>query len=372
MKKRSLIIVLAGIFAMAMFQQCKKDDEEVKPQEKTSVLPQSFKVDIPNALSNNNSSTKRIKEDGLNGNDIYEPLTMFISVGEHAAEIVENIMMSIAVHGINQPMSISFVSDDDNRTKNLVVVENSEFEGTTWEFQMTITDAGSESNDDGGKAIQVFWNRNPVEGIAILKPYNIDRNESVNAPNAIYRIDYSEALQNGYEQHMIVALDELPMEDPAVDPYSMSELKMFAGRNGNIIDVYGNSNHPNAYFFEQATIGFNWAFVASGKDAEDIGVAEVGLPPSNLDATSREILLEDYAIKTVFENQIYGLWPNIDSATVNEYLANTEAPGYFDTNGFIQGGISPSQDYDILEANILELSPYNPKDIMNLSINFKE
>lgn len=372
MKKRSLIIVLAAIFAMVMFQQCKKDDDTVTPEEKETVLPKNFKVDIPSALSNNNSSTKRIKEGGLNGNDIYEPLTMFIHVGESAAEIVEDIMMSIAVHGINQPMSISFVSDDDNRTKNLVVIEDAEFEGAVWEFQMTITDAGSETNNDGGKAIQVFWNRNPIDGIAILKPYNINRNESTNAPDAIYRIDYSEVGQNGYEKHMIVQLDELPMEDPTVDPYSISELKMFAGRNGTIIDVFGNSNHPNAYFFEEETVGFNWAFVASGEELQDIGVAEVGLPPSNLDATSREILLGDYSIKSVFEDQIYTLWPNIDSTTVNEYLANTEAPGYFDSNGFIQGGTAPGQGYDEIEAIITELVPYNPKDIMNLTINFKE
>ena len=72
---------------------------------------------------------------------------------------------------------------------------------------------------------------------------------------------------------------------------------------GDIIDVYGNSDHPNALLIA-CNPGFNWAIVASGHEINNLGVAEVGLPPSNLDETSRSKLLGYYAIGKVFEREI--------------------------------------------------------------------
>lgn len=150
----------------------------------------------------------------------------------------------------------------------------------------------------------------------------------------------------------------------------MSGMKMFVGKKGDIVDVYGNSDHPNAVFFSAET-GFSWSFVASGNDQLDIAVSEVGLPPSNLDEPSRTVLLEDYSIKNVFSNQIYTLWPNIDQTSVDAYLHNTEAPGFFNSNGFIQGGTSPGSEYDELEGRLPLMSPYNPNEISMLDIEFK-
>ena len=169
---------------------------------------------------------------------------------------------------------------------------------------------------------------------------------------------------------MVVAVADLPVEHPLENPYSMSTLKMFAGKNGDVIDVYGNSNHPNATFFTGDS-GFNWAFIASGSDSKDIGVAEVGLPPSNLDEPSKEVLLDYYSIKDVFTREIYEVWPNIDQESVDAYLYNTGAPGYFANHGFVQGGVSPGEEYEVLESRLNRLSPYNPKEITNLSISFK-
>jgi len=44
-----------------------------------------------------------------------------------------------------------------------------EFEGRQWEYQLTITDAESEENSDGGIGMQVFWNKQPVEGICHIQ-----------------------------------------------------------------------------------------------------------------------------------------------------------------------------------------------------------
>ena len=270
-------------------------------------------------------------------------------------------------------MSLSYTSDEDARVKNLVVKGEVEFETKMWDHELTITDAMSESGPDGGIAIQVFWNKNTgdgIEGVALLKPYNINRDDEETSEDAAIRIDYSELGKNGYDAEMIVQIAGMELADPLVDPYSVNSLKMFAGKKGNLVDVYGNTNHPNAKFFNGDT-GFNWAFVASGDEKKNIGVAEVGLPPSTLDATSRRVILEQYSIKQVFTDQIYSVWPNIDKNTVDAYLYNTEAPGFFNKDGFVQGGTAPGADYAELLEQVQLLAPYNPKEVSALSLDIK-
>lgn len=369
-KLNSLVILLLA--TVMIFTGCEPNGDPAPAQE--SILPESFSVSIPDAISSKITSSARYaartKGDTLQGNDIYEHLGTFIAIGEEASEIVEEIIFAIRIYNIDRPMVLSYEGDDDGRTKNLVVVENSEYDGVTWEYELTVTDADSEGNDDGGKALQIFWNRTPVKGIAILKPYNINRKDDFDAAEAIFRIDYSEAGEFGYDAHMIVSIAELPLADPLEDPYSISSLKMFVGKDGDVIDVYGNSDHPNALFFA-GNVGFNWAFVASGDEVKNIGVAEVGLPPSNLDESDRDVLLDFYSIKNVFTREINEVWPGLDPAILDAYLMNTEGPGYFDSEGFIAGGTSPGAAWDVLTARLQSLSPYNPKDIGNLKVLFK-
>ena len=302
------------IFAV-IFTGCTKEEDPVVE----NTFPVNFKVDIPTSLSNA-PSTKNTKEDGpLKGGEMYEHLRTFIHIGEAAADMTELLMGAIRTYNLSQAMEISFVSDDDNRTKNIVVIENSDFENSAWEYQLTMTDADSEGNADNGNAMQIFWNKNPVKGISILKPYNLNRAENQEATHAIYRIDYSEAGENKYDQEMTVYIARLPLADPAVDPYSVNSLKMFAGKKGDIVDVFGNSNHPNASFFTNES-GFNWVFVAAGDKTQDIGVAELALPPSDLNSNARKVILKDYSFKTVFTNLIYEAYPTITQDLVDYYL----------------------------------------------------
>jgi hypothetical protein len=370
MKTINVKTLLAGLLLNILFfsfQSCKK---EITAD--TNIMPESFSVEIPGAMTQAYSSQKMksASDDTLNGGDVYAHLGNFINLGKGSADIVQAIISAIHAYNLSQPASFSYVSDEDYRSKNVVIIENSDFEGESWAYQMTITDALSESSADSGNALQIFWNKNPVKGIAILKPYNINRSGSALYPDAMFRIDYSEAGEYGYDKHMIVSIAGLPLADPLVDPYSVNSLKMFVGKSGDIVDMRGNSNHPNAIFFTSQT-GFDWAFTASGNLTDDVGVAEVGLPPYNLDEISRTVLLEDYSIKNVFEQQIYAYWPSIDSTSVNSFLYNTEAPGYFDQDGFVQGGLAPSSQYAILESRIKNLSPYNPKDIAEQVLIFK-
>jgi len=365
MKKLSLFLI--AIFSLSViFTSCNKD--EVAPAD-DSILPENFSVEIPASLKSG-SSLKSTKDGVPQGNEIYEHLTTFIEVGDEAAQIVSDIIKGIRLYHLSEPKNFTFTSNDDGRDKNVVIVENSSFEGKVWQYQMTVTDADSEGNADGGIAMQIFWNKAPVDGIALLKPYNLDRTVIDIFTSAMLRIDYTETGVNSYEQEMTVYIAGLKLENPLVNPYSMETLKMNVGKNGNTIEVYGNSNHPNAYLFSSET-GFNWAFVAAGSNVSEIGVAEVALPPSDLNSTDRKVILKDYSIKNVFTNEIYSVWPGITQMEVDYYLQNTDAPGFFNNNGFVQGGTSPGPEYDVFEAAINTLTPYNPIEVSNLSISFK-
>ncbi|MCF6366621.1 MAG: hypothetical protein L3J35_10510 [Bacteroidales bacterium] len=359
MKKISLILMV--IFATAvLFTSC-KDKNEIA----ADIIPAKFKVDVPGSISN--STVKSDKNGILNGSDIYGNLTTFIAVGEGAADIVQAIMSAIREYDLDQAMSFSFQSDDDGRTKSVVIIENSEFEGQVWEYQLTLTD------EDGGTGMQVFWNNSPVKGVSIINPYDLDRNspDTWNDANTMYRVDYSEA-SSDYDAEMKVYITGLvlPADTIGDNKYAMETMKMFVGKKGDIVDVFGNSNHPNASFFDENTVGFNWAFAAAGDESNDRAVAEVGLPPSNLDETSRTVLLETYSIYNVFYNELMGA--GYTDAEISDYIFNTQAPGYFNASGFVAAGTSPSTAYDAAEASMQNLTPYNPVLVSNLVIQFKD
>lgn len=374
--KRSKLISFTLFLGMALTFLVSSCDQnpDITPQQ--DLLPESFRVAIPSSISNSSYAGGRISgrtnDDILQGNDIYENLGTFIAIGDGAAEIVEAIIIGLKKHRIDRVLSLSYISDDDNRVKNLIVESDVEFEGKSWEYMLTVTDADSEVNPDGGKAMQIFWNkRRPIMGIAIIKLYNINRSENPEAGDATVRINYSEESTLGYDAEMEVLISGIPLPNPLDEPFAINNLHMFAGRKGDAVDVFGNSNHPNAILFAGNT-GFNWAFVASGSDADNIGVAEVGLPPSDLDETDRNVLLKEYSIKNVFTNEINEVWPGLDPALLATYLLNTSAPGYFSEKiGFISGGESPGPDWDVYASRLNNLSPYSPLETSNLVVTFK-
>ena len=373
MKKAKLIFsFLVGSIALSMVLISCQNNEAVSPQK--DLLPQSFSVDIPNSISSNGISGGRlggrVASDTLSGNDIYKNLSTFIYAGERASKLVEAFINGVRKYRIDKIQSLTYTSDDDGRVKNLVVTSNVDFDGTTWNYQLTITDANSENQPDGGKALQLFWNTNVIKGIAIVKPFNCDRIKNSNAPDALLKVNYSEGENLGYEAQMEVFVSGLPLGNPITEPYSINTIHMFVGRKGDVVDVYGNSNHPNATFFAPNK-GFNFAFVASGNELIDIGVAEVGLPSSSLDSNDHKVLLKDNSIKNVFTIGINILFPGVDQSLVAAYLKNTAAPGYFNKKGFMSGGTSPGADWNSLAARLNALTPYSPLQTSNLVVKFK-
>lgn len=366
--------LVAGILAagLLLFTAC-ETNEPLPARE--SILPERFGVSIPSSLTATATSTgraaNRSKTDTLKGNDIYLNLQTFIWVGESAGKFVNEFIGGIRQFDIDRVLSFTFISEDDGRVKNLTVETAVAFEGATWDYLLTIADVASANEADRGIALQLFWNKGtPIRGIAICKLYHADRVEHANAPEAVFRINYQEGSARGYDAEMEVLISGLPLANPLEDPYSIRTLRMFAGKKGDVVDVHGNSHHPNAIFFT-GTKAFNWAFVASGNEATDIGVAEVGLPLSSLNSSDRAILLKTHSIRNVFQREITTAWPGIDQALLSAYLANTAAPGFFNEQGFIQGGESPGIGWTTLAARLENLTPYNPAEVSTLNVSFK-
>ncbi len=364
------IMGILMILTIVLMPSCQKDD--IDPLDSENIVPSRFKIDIPSSISDE-VRKKSSQVDTLMGNDIYEHLRTFIHIGESAAEITESIMMMIALNNLNRPLELTIISDDDGRAKHISIIEDVQYEDKLWQYRMTVTDV----EDNPAKAyetdiaLQVFWNLDPIDGISILNWYNMDRNTEEQYKDAFFRIEYSETGILNYEKHMIVSITGLPIPPPEQDIYGVSKIKMFVGKNEDIVSLYGNTLHPNAQFFTEET-GFNWAFAASASESLDIAVAEVGLPPMDLNSDDRTTLLEDYSIKNVLRDQILITWPTIEEDVLDAYLYHTQAPGYFDNNGFVQGGTAPSATYQPLEELVQNLTPYNPAGILNLDVQFDE
>ena len=223
-----------------------------------------------------------------------------------------------------------------------------------------------------------------MKELPVFKPYNLNRDQHADAPNAIGRIEYSEKGINDYDAYMIVEMAGLPLPSAASQPYAVESMKMFVGKKGQIVDVIGNSNHPNAKFnfLDNETKGFDWAFVASGNTSTNIAVAEVGLPPSSADISDRSAILVDNSIKKVLTREMTNylvaayatigitLRPDEIANYLTPYLKNADAPGYFNGNGFVKGGTAPNGSYSELESRINLLAPYNPVEIRDLQIEF--
>lgn len=373
----SAIFGMLAISSALFFTACEQDDPIPNNQTET-ILPERFKVDIPSALSSDNTlksaTLKSGQNDTLQGGEIYASLKVFIAIAEGAADVTEAIIKSIVGHNIENVNEVTFTSDEDGRVKHAIVTKDVTYDGREWQYELTITDQESEGNEDGGIGLQVFWNNSPIEGIAMIKPANTNHNDINNDGPAIFSVEYSEKGMGDYESYMIVKITDLPVEEGDDARFACNAIKLFVGKKGDIVDVYGNSNHPNAKFFTDDT-GFNWAFVASADRNLNIGVAEVALPPTTLDSDSREVILKEYSIKNVFTMQVnqwfmenYHVVP--DSAVLAGYLHNADAPGYFNSREFIQGGTAPNDSYSEIEGRLNALTPYNPKEISELDIQF--
>ncbi len=352
------IKIITMLFSLLFIVSCSNDDEI-----KSSVdVPSKFTVDIPTPISSNTGTLSgRTSGDGdgvIEGDEIYESLRHFIYLGEQSAEILELTLVVGAILESQNIRSYTFVGDDDNREKRIDISESVTRGGISYQYEMTMVDT---ENED--QALQLLWNTNPVSGVAILRPYNIDRTDDEADENAFLRIDYTEDHAD-YDAAMTISISGVePVENGDID-----NLKMFAGKKGDIVEVMGNSNHPNVTIIDDSfTGGRNYAFVGRGDESTDLGVVKLALPPSSTDTDD---VLETFSVKAVLEAEIEAV-ANLDQQTIDAILAEALSPAYFNNTGFITSGSDnkPASFSDEF-VDLSGMNPFVPNDIKNLTIGF--
>lgn len=373
MKTKSLktnVFLLISMF----FYGCNIGNNDPKP---IIVVPTSFNVEIPNSLSpdyafgnsRRSISMRMASSDTLfDGGAIYEGIRGYIAVGESGAKIVTEIMKVASALVAFNVTSLNYLGENDKRLKRLTLTQNASYLNVNYSFKMVIIDSLS-----GKKGLEVFWNNSPIDGIAILSPYYLDRDlENTKNPEALIRVDYSENTSTGYDKQMLVYITGLTTPNDG----DVNNLKMFAGLKGNLMDVYGNSNHPSITLFGLGNA--NYAFRAKTDISQDIAVAQVILPPSTVTSLNTSDISTKYSVKNIISNWGIKEYPALGTVEgllfLNKYLQNTGAPGFFIKDlGFVSAEVPPTISGFNFTNEIKDLSNLNfyiPNDIKNLSIGF--
>jgi hypothetical protein len=350
---------------------------EVTPKIATSDVPQNFSVEIPNSISPEFNSTRRVQNNSrlaadtvFDGGAIYEGIRGYIAIGELSARSITEIMKVAGALVSNNITSINYNGDNDKKPKNLTLSKDAVYLNKNYAFKMVVTDLNTSNT-----GLEVFWNTNPIDGIAILKPIDFDKDEE-NAlhPNQLLRVDYAENSTLGYEKQMTVYITGRNIPEDG----DLNNLKMFAGVKGNILDIYGNSNHPSTSLFDMGSV--NYSFRAKCDIIQDLAVAQVILPPSTVTSLSTTDISTKYSVKNIITNWAVAIYPPLGTTEgllfLNKYLKNTNPPGYFIRNtGFVGAETIPTIAGVSFSSQITDLSSLNfyiPNDIKNLSIGFSK
>ncbi|WP_420580983.1 hypothetical protein [Reichenbachiella sp.] len=352
MKNVSLLLILT-----AFMWSCIEDGAK---EESVAEFPETFTVDIPSTLSNSAGlSAGRVKKnaESVSGNTIYGALREFIYVGEEAAAVLQEIVTVVGIAHVANVETFTIESDEDGRSKTFTFSNDVSYDGTNYEHEMIVED------EDGSLALQVVWNSNPVNGTAILNPYYINRLEGEEFVETFYRLDYKESSDNS-QQTMTVTIDGFPNYE------ELNKLKMTVVKEGDIYEVFGNSNHPDLELVNaDLAVDRNYAFIARADDANDIAIAEVALPLSTVETAD---VMDDYSIYTVFDAEIKSVGIT-DQDLIDAHLTNALPPAYFDkSTGFLGAGddVPTNEGFTSEFIDLSDMSPYVPKDVANLSVTF--
>ena len=388
--RKIFFIAFIGLFLTTY--SCKKENEHDNSKKTTSIngfLPKSITVDIPSSICNS-SSTSSLKSTlndslSLTGNQLYGMLRVFIYIGKASANYMQAIVSAIDHYKLENVTTLEYTSDQDSLLKVITVTKNVTLLGKTWEYNLIIKDKAS-----GKTGMQVCWNNNPAKAIAIVNPYIINHNDNDGKlqKNSMYKIEYSSAGEIvGYDRYMIISISGL--EKDKINNYWANSLKMFVGAKGSVIDIYGNTNHPNCRIIDQSwKDGRNWAFGARSDSGKNIAVAQVALPPCSLNSTDK--IFSAYSLDSVLKTECRLAWASFTDThpllrdTVNKLInvitKNAKTPAFFNKNGFVSAGTLPIVTPQNPEfsgftpefINIEKLMPFVPKEISEQKIEFME
>ncbi|MTI21816.1 hypothetical protein E1176_12360 [Fulvivirga sp. RKSG066] len=163
---------------------------------------------------------------------------------------------------------------------------------------------------------------------------------------------------------MAVSISGLNIENNG----DINAMKMFVGKNGDVVEIMGNSNHPDvAIIDEQNPISRNYAFVGRGDEVADLGVVKLALPPSDVDTDD---VLVDYSVYAVLDAEIKAAGYN-DQAVIDDILRDALSPAYFNAAGFIASGEEnkPASFSDEF-VDLSGMKPFVPVAVRDLEVTF--
>ena len=328
------------------------------------IVPDNFGINLSDAISIPDLDKKALilNDTIASGKDLYQHLRTLIFVGEYSSELINESLWSIKDYIIDRAMSFSYISDRDNRTKNVVVREQVSFENETWDYEMTITD------EIEGKAFLLYWNMNPLKVIAFLQPKAMNF-QSLVLRRAIIRVNYNDS-DPIFDKTMLVMVTGI--DSTSVN--FMKKLKMFAGQKGDVVHIYGNTIHPYAYLVDPNYIGGRaWTFRAKNNTKLDIAVAKVALPPISLTNDEMPPIWDEYSMDKILEEEIVTVYNDATPSIIENYVYTARGVAYFvGPPGFVSNGTDipqvPGFTPEFIDMTGLE--PWAPVDVNNLTIGF--
>lgn len=343
-------IVISLLLSLLVIASCKKKEEN-PPVEKKAV-PTRFNVEIPESISSAELQKSINSMDTLSGTEIYKHMRRMVNIADRAGIAMRDILFLMKDFTISQS-KVDLFQGSDGRNKSILVLTDYSYEGTQWEYFLNMT-------DNGNKALQLFWNTNPLKGIAIFKSSELNHSVTQN-PNSIIKIVYNDT-DSYYDRTMEVSICGLD----TINTNYAQKVKLFVGKKDNMVDVYGNSYNPKAKFAGNLQSSINWAFVAQANATLNIAKADICLPPC--DFTTNTTILQSYSIANVLTYAISSA--GITNQQVQQQImTNSQSPGYYDSTGFVSCGTNiPSVAHSSL--NISGLKPYTPMDIYYMDLQF--
>jgi hypothetical protein len=348
--------------AFLLFSSC--NSVVTNPPKAENIIPlDSILVDIPAPLSTYVSGARKSSPvDPIDGQEIYEALRVYIGFAEESAELIRKILEIIHDQKLTKPKDFQFTGDD-GRTKEVSIRTDIFADGISWDYRINIQNSG------GNMAFQFFWIKKPFQAFAILDLYAMDSIEHQTIQGMMMSIQVNRNKGIGVKRQQMVQVADHPK--PGSDDSYLDNLKMLILDKGNLVEIMGNSNHPDMVLIDSSqTPGKSYSFVGRGSKSQDIGVVKLALPPSGLN--NLQFLFEQYSVDTVLKSEILNLDPSFPIDTLNVLLQNARIPAYFNGQGFISAGpIPPSlPGFTNTFIDLSGLNPFLPKEVRDLKIDF--
>lgn len=340
---------------------CNDDPQLTSPEDLVlnEILPEKVSIDIPDALSFETTLVEgQIGQINLiEGKDIYNNLRGIIRESELSVNVLRELIDMVAEAEIDSAVEFSIVSNLDNRQKDISIRRDVTRNFKNYSFQMDVSDGGV-------TAAQLLWRVDPIDILAILKPFDLNRNTDAAMKDVFKEIVYNEEHLT-YDELMGISITNMP------ESSGFNNIQIVAGKIGSIVEVFGNSNHPNLILIDESfTGGRNYAFVARANAELDVGVALLALPPSAVD--TNENLFDEYAVLNILEQELEtsGI---VDQSIIDLVLNHATAPSFYSgAEGFLSSGAN-IPDNPAFSNSFIDLSsfvPFVPRDIRDLEISF--